>query len=112
MDPAELARIINDPHSQKPVIFSIGPIELIKSSVDIGQVKEKKNLEKFRQQLYNLSRDKNIVIYCGCCPFADCPNIRPAFMLLNEMKFTNHKLLFLPHNLKIDWMNNGFPINE
>ncbi len=43
------------------------------------------------------------------CTIANCPNIRPAFSLLNEMKFTNHKLLDIPKNIKVDWIDKGFP---
>ena len=110
--PADLARIINDPTAKQPVIFSIGPSAIIKGSIDIGSVKEKENLDKLTQELKTLPKDANIVIYCGCCPFEHCPNIRPAFKLLNEMKFINHKLLNLPKNIKVDWINKGFPVTN
>jgi hypothetical protein len=57
---------------------------IIKNSIDIGSAVEKDNLKKMEQDLGKLSKDANIVIYCGCCPFNKCPNIRPAFTLLNE----------------------------
>jgi hypothetical protein len=107
--PADLAKIINDPKAKQPIIFSVGPGALVKGSIDIGPAKEKENLNKLRRQLSSFPKDANIVIYCGCCPFEHCPNIRPAFTLLNEMKFTNHKLLNLEHNIKIDWINKEYP---
>lgn len=112
MAPADLARIINDPQAQKPIVFSIGPGATIKNSVDIGPVKEKENLRKLKLELSKLSKDADIVICCGCCPFKDCPNIRPAFSLLNKMKFTHHKLLNLPKNIKVDWIDKGYPKNN
>jgi hypothetical protein len=112
MAPADLARIINDPRAKQPVVFSIGPQAIIKNSVDIGPAKEKENLQKLKQELVKLSKDADIVIYCGCCPFEHCPNIRPAFQLLNQMKFTNHKLLNLPKNIKVDWIDKGYPKNN
>ena len=93
--PADLAKIIGDPTAKQPIIFSIGPGAIIKNSIDIGPVKEKENMDKLEQELKKLPNDAKIVIYCGCCPFEHCPNIRPAFLLLNKMKFTNHKLLNL-----------------
>ena len=54
----------------------------------------------------------NIVIYCGCCPFEHCPNIRPAFNLLNEMGFTNQKLLSLQKNIKADCIDKGYPVSD
>lgn len=112
LNPSDLVKILNAPENKKPFIFSIGPSGLIKNSIDIGEGKEKKNIEKLKKELNKLSKDVDIVLYCGCCPFKDCPNIRPAFKLLNKMKFTNHQLLNLSHNLKTDWIDKGYPVNE
>lgn len=48
-------------------------------------------------------------MYCGCYPFERCPNIRHAINALKEMKFTNYQLLNLPHNIKINWKDKGYP---
>lgn len=112
MPPAELAAIIKNPTAAKPIIISIGPGALVKGSIDIGPANEKANLEKLKQLLAKEKKDRSIVIYCGCCPFEHCPNIRPAFILLNEMGFTNHKLISLQHNIKMDWINMGYPTVE
>ena len=81
----------------------------IKNSIDIGPARDSLNIIKFKEQLSKLPKDAPIVIYCGCCPFEHCPNIRPAFALLNEMKFTRHKLLNIEHNIKTDWISKGYP---
>jgi thiosulfate/3-mercaptopyruvate sulfurtransferase len=107
--PADLAAVIKNPTEKKPVIISVGPGALIKGSLDMGPAHEKENLEKLKQQLSRLPKDADIVIYCGCCPFEHCPNIRPAFILLNEMKFRNAHLLNLEHNIKTDWVAKGYP---
>jgi hypothetical protein len=112
MQPAELANILNDPASNKPVIYSIGPAGLIKNAIDIGDAKEAENIEKLKVKLSKLTKDADIVIYCGCCPFDKCPNIRPAFKLLNEMRFANHQLLNLSQNLKVNWIDLGYPMNN
>jgi hypothetical protein len=112
MQPAELAKMLNDPACVKPMIFGIGFGGGIKGATDLGPAKEKENVEKLRVELSKLPKDANIVIYCGCCPFKNCPNIRPAFKLLNEMKFTNHKLLNLSQNLKTDWIDKGYPVSD
>ncbi len=110
--PADLAKTINDPKAKQPLIFSVGPGALIKGSIDMGPAKDKENLNKFKEALGKLARDANIVIYCGCCPFEHCPNIRPAFSLLNEMHFINQKLLNIEHNIKTDWVNKGYPAKQ
>lgn len=109
MQPSELAKNINE---KNIYIYNIGPAGLIKNAIDIGEGRDKKNVEKLKKEVSKLPKDANIVIYCGCCPFGDCPNIRPTFILLNKMKFTNHKLLNLPKNLKVDWIDKGYPMND
>jgi thiosulfate/3-mercaptopyruvate sulfurtransferase len=109
MAPADLAAIIKNPAAKKPIIFSVGPGALVSGSLDMGAVHEPANLEKFRQALNGLKKDRYLVIYCGCCPFVRCPNIRPAFTLLNEMKFTNAHLLNLENNIRTDWVSKGYP---
>lgn len=112
LDPADLAKILSDSKVKQPIVYSVGPDATIKNSIDIGPAKDKENLDKLKKQLSKLPKDADIIIYCGCCPFEHCPNIRPAFALLNKMKFTNQKLLSLQHNIKIDWINKGFPVSN
>ncbi|MBM2814586.1 MAG: hypothetical protein HW421_1348 [Ignavibacteria bacterium] len=110
--PADLNKTFNNPKSPQPVIYSIGFQAIIKNSIDIGPGRDKESLKKLKLQLSKLPKDANIVIYCGCCPFNACPNIRPVFNLLNEMGFKNHKLLNLPQNIKVDWIDKGFAIKK
>jgi thiosulfate/3-mercaptopyruvate sulfurtransferase len=57
-------------------------------------------------------RDREIVLYCGCCPWDKCPNIRPAFAALHEMGFTKVKAMVIPENLKTDWIDKGYPTEK
>lgn len=111
MAPSDLAAMLNNTKATQPLIYCIGPTSIIKGSVDVGQGREKSTIDKLQTLVSKLPKNANIVLYCGCCPFENCPNIRPAFELLNKMKFTNHKLLNLEHNIKIDWINKGYPRN-
>ena len=110
MSPAALAAKINDASGVKPLVICVGPAGLIKDAVDVGPTHEQENLDKFKTLLEKENRDKEVIIYCGCCPFKNCPNIRPAFNLLNAMKFSHAKLLDLPQNLKVDWIAKGYPM--
>lgn len=112
LEPADLASTLNNSESPQPFIISIGPGAVIKNSQEVGPTGEKPNLMKLQSQLDTLSRDASIVIYCGCCPFNKCPNIRPAFSLMNTMGFKNHKLLNLTRNVKADWIDRGYPVRE
>ena len=110
LEPADLATTILTPDAAKPLIISIGPAASIKTSVGVGPGSEAENLAKLEKLLSKEPKDRAIVIYCGCCPFKNCPNVRPAFAKLNEMGFKNHKLLNLTKNLKTDWIDKGYPV--
>jgi len=112
MAPSDLNKIIENPNAPKTYIYSIGYQSVIKNSIDIGPGKVAENQKKFRKHLGKLPKDANIVIYCGCCPFDRCPNVRPMFNILNEMGFKNHKLLNLPQNIKVDWIDKGFAVKK
>jgi hypothetical protein len=109
-DPAVLAAAISDPKAPRPQIFNVGPVQQIKGAIAIGPATKPDNLEKLKQQLAKLPKDKEVIIYCGCCPYSRCPNVRPAFELLQKLKFKNAKLLNLPSNLNDDWISKGYPL--
>jgi thiosulfate/3-mercaptopyruvate sulfurtransferase len=109
MAPSDLAAVLNNANAKKPIVYSVGPGALIKGSLDMGPAHEKENLDKLKAALSKLPKNADIIIYCGCCPFDRCPNIRPAFSLLNEMQFTNARLLNLEHNIRTDWVAKGYP---
>ena len=109
-DPAVLAATLADSKAPQPVIFNIGPMQEVKGAISIGPTSAPENVEKLKQRLAKLPKDKEVIIYCGCCPFRRCPNVRPAFELLKKMKFTNAKLLNLPTSLNDDWINKGYPM--
>ena len=91
-----------------PKIISIGPGVVIENSIGVGECRYNENIEKLKSLVSSYSKDDQIVLYCGCCPFKNCPNIRPAFTLLNELGFKNHKLLNIQNNIKADWIDMGY----
>ncbi|MEJ7779257.1 MAG: rhodanese-like domain-containing protein [Daejeonella sp.] len=110
IQPSQLAGLINNPKAAKPLIFNIGVVEDIKGAKNMGAASEKENLERFKKALAKLPKTTPLVVYCGCCPFEKCPNIRPAFKALQSGGFTKARLLNLPTNIKTDWINKGFPL--
>ena len=111
MEPAMLASDINA-NKDLPLIINVGPAPTIPHSQDIGSTKEKEGQDLLVARLKNIPKDRKIVIYCGCCPFEHCPNVRPAINVLKQLNFTNYYLLNLPHNIKTDWIDKGFPVNK
>jgi hypothetical protein len=112
LNPADLAKTLNNAKAPQPIIYSIGMQAIIKNSIEIGPAMMKDNLNNLKAKLEKLPKNSNIVIYCGCCPFERCPNVRPPMELLKAMQFTNYKLLNLPQNIKVDWIDHGYPLSE
>ncbi|MFA6945334.1 MAG: rhodanese-like domain-containing protein [Pedobacter sp.] len=110
IEPSVLAAILANPKAKQAQIFNIGVVDDIKGSKNMGGASEKENLEKFKNALTKLPKNTFLVVYCGCCPFEKCPNIRPAVNLIKSMGFTNGKLLNLPTNLKQNWIDKGYPL--
>lgn len=111
MEPSVLASRISQAKANNILIMAVGPDALIKGSIDIGDTHEQSKLKKLKNYLKNVPKDKEVVIYCGCCPFDRCPNVRPAFRALKEMGFKNSKLLNLPKNIKANWLDKNYPSN-
>lgn len=111
LEPGDLAMIVEDPN-ERPVILSLGAGGIIPGSIDTGASGEPEALENLREELQTIPKDTEIVLYCGCCPFDICPNIRPAFSLLNKNEFKNHQLLNLRDNIKVDWIDLGYPVGK
>ncbi|WP_186758055.1 rhodanese-like domain-containing protein [Echinicola salinicaeni] len=112
MPPTELVKKLQLPDAKQPIIISIGPQAVIKNSIDIGPGENKDNLKDLKTRLADVPKNAEIVIYCGCCPLTKCPNARPAFTLLNDMGFKNHKLLALLTNIKVDWIDKNYPLEK
>ncbi len=110
IEPEELAGILRNPKADKPLIYNIGVVDDILGAIPMGGASEKANLEKFRKAIATLPKDSEVVIYCGCCPFSRCPNIRPAFRAMQAAGIRDGRLLHLPVNIRTDWISKGYPL--
>jgi len=113
--PEELLKQMSGP--EKPLVFHVGVPALFRNghipgSRHIGQASTPKGMEELKRQVQDLPRSKVVVLYCGCCPWKDCPNIRPAFKILQQMKFTHLRVLYLADNFGEDWIRKGFPVEK
>ncbi len=117
IEPDVLVKALSGPPDRKPVIFYVGPVVLYRSAHIpdaklIGPTMQAAALGQLLKALDGIPRDREIVLYCGCCPWEDCPNIRPAFSAGQKMGFVKLKVLRLPQNFKQDWIDRGFPIRR
>ncbi len=113
----EFARELSGTKTSRPVIVYVGFRTLfsgghIPGATFHGTASTEQGLADFKKWVDALPRTSDIVIYCGCCPFDRCPNIRPAFNALRGMGFTRLRVLVLPTNFAIDWVDKGLPIEK
>ncbi len=92
-----------------PVLFRAAHIP---GSVYAGPGSKTEGIEMLKKAVEGQPKNRAIIVYCGCCPWEKCPNMRPAFTALREMGYTNLKAMAIPENLKIDWTDKGYPIER
>jgi len=112
--PAELAKILKSTTGGKPLILQIGFHMLyqqahIPGAEYAGPASDANGRKMLTDRVKSLPHNKEIVLYCGCCPWSHCPNVQPAYALLHSMGFTNVKVLFLVNNFGTDWVYKGYP---
>ena len=104
-------------HLKGPLVLQVGFNVLYRAAhiagTDYaGPGSKPEGIELLKKAVANEPRDREIVLYCGCCPWEKCPNIRPAFAALHDMGFTRLKVMVVPENLKTDWVDKGYPTDK
>ena len=99
------------------MVLHVGPEVLFRSghivgSRHVGPASTPDGLQALKQVLREIPQQRSIVLYCGCCPWADCPNVRPALKLAQELGRKDVRLLHLTRNLQHDWTDAGRPISR
>jgi len=117
IQPDELNRILQAKGASKPLILQVGSHMLfaqahIAGSEYAGPGVQPEALNRLKARVNALPRKSFIVLYCGCCPWNRCPNIAPAFNLLQQMGFVNVKVLYIANNLGSDWVDKGYPVER
>ncbi len=111
---SELNRQLAEVNAGKILLIQVGfgvmyRMGHIPGSKYAGPASQPDGLAALKKLVAHLPRNQQIVIYCGCCPWDHCPNIRLAFRTLKEMGFANLKLLEIPQRFYDDWTAKGFP---
>ena len=84
----------------------------IPGSEYIGPASGAAGMEQLRRRVEKLPRNQFIVLYCGCCPWGHCPNMKPAAKELADMGFKNVNLLYIANNFGADWVDKGYPVEK
>lgn len=109
MPTKDLADRINS-KKDVPVVLNIGPMENIKNAIAIGSMNSIFAKDKIQSALANFDKNKEVVVYCGCCSYGSCPNIRPAYEKVQELGYKKVKVLEIPEGIKPDWVAKGYPM--
>jgi hypothetical protein len=117
MQPEEVVKLLSGPAAKRPALVHVGFQVLyrgghIPGSVYAGPAAKPEGLAALKKALEPLPRQKAVVLYCGCCPWNVCPNVRPAYRTARAMGFQNVKLLVIRQDLNKDWAARGFPIEK
>jgi len=113
--PAEFAKELGGaPGPDKAVVVCTAPPFLFRAAhipgaVLHGPASSPDGLNSLTKWAETLPRASNVVIYCGCCPLAQCPNLAPAYRTLKGLGFTRVRVLLLQDNFKTDWIDRGYP---
>ena len=115
IEPDALAR--SRAGTTKPIVLQVGISHLyrlghIPGSRYTGPASSAEGLNLLKKLVQDMARNIEIVYYCGCCPWKDCPNIRPVHIALKEMGFKKIKVLNIPHNFSEDWAAKGLPTEK
>jgi thiosulfate/3-mercaptopyruvate sulfurtransferase len=117
VQPADLVKELSAKNAATPTVLYVGFRTLFEGGHILGAsfhgtASTETGLADLKKWAASLPRTTNLVIYCGCCPFDRCPNIRPAFAALRDMGFTHLRLLVLPKNFAADWVDRGYSIEK
>ena len=116
-EPEQIARLLSSANRPQPSIIYVGFPALyngahITGAILAGPASKPSGIDQLRQVVKDMPRNHPIVIYCGCCPFDKCPNIRPAYSALQDLGFSNIKVVVIPTNLHTDWVSKGYPTTK
>ena len=115
--PSELVKELDAKGNARPVVVCTGFRVLyegahVPGAVFHGPASKPEGLDDLKKWAQGISRSSSIVLYCGCCPFDHCPNIRPAFETLRSMGFKNLRVLVLPNSFAKDWVAQGYAYDK
>jgi thiosulfate/3-mercaptopyruvate sulfurtransferase len=115
INPEDLVKLLQEPDKDKPLMIQVGSHVLfsqahIPGSEYIGPASSEAGLQQLRKRIESLPRTKFIVLYCGCCPWGHCPNVKPADDALHAMGFANVKVLYIADNFGTNWVDRGYPV--
>lgn len=84
----------------------------IPGAVLAGPCSKAEGLNALRIAVKDVPKSRPVAIYCGCCPFDKCPNVRPAYTALKRMGFSQVQVVAMDTNFHTDWVAKGYPVER
>jgi thiosulfate/3-mercaptopyruvate sulfurtransferase len=115
IQPEELVKLLKTSGKDAPLMIQVGSHVLfaqahIPGSEYIGPASGDSGVQQLQKRVQSLPRTKFIVLYCGCCPWGHCPNVKPADDALHALGFNNVKVLYIADNFGTNWVDKGYPV--
>jgi thiosulfate/3-mercaptopyruvate sulfurtransferase len=116
LEPNQLAALLSRT-GDMPTVICVGFKFLydtahVPGSLYLGPARDEGGLAALEKWAGSAPRNKAVVLYCGCCPWDKCPNIRPAYAALKNMGFSQLKVVRMNQDFARDWVEKGLPTEK
>ena len=115
--PRDLAARLDHVRDGKLDVLHVGPLFLfgkahIPHARHAGEASTPEGYAALVAELRKVPVDRELILYCGCCPTQNCPNVAPAERAAHEVGLRHASVLDLPTTLKADWTDHGYPVEK
>lgn len=113
MTPEQLVQELAGP--TKPTVIAVTFKQIydrahVPGALYFGPGQNPVTLARLKQWAETQPKDQEVVLYCGCCPWRDCPNIHPPFSLLKDLGFTKLRVVRLESDFTRNWIQKKYPV--
>lgn len=110
IQPADLAQ-----HLKGALILQVGfeklyDVKHVPGSIYAGPAS--RDLAALDKAVAGVPKTRQIVLYCGCCPWDHCPNMKPAYTELRRLGYSKIKIVHIANNFGTDWVDKGYPVES
>lgn len=117
IQPVEVVQMLKAEGADRPLVLQVGSHVMftqahIPGAAYAGPGSQAAGLQLLERTVASAPKARQIVIYCGCCPWNKCPNMGLAYKRLHELGFNNLKALYIEKNFGDDWVAKGYPVEK
>lgn len=116
IEPTQLAALLTQ-SGEKPAVICVGFKFLydtahVPGALYLGPAREAGGLASLEKWAEDIPRNRAVVLYCGCCPWDKCPNVRPAYAALKKKGSAHLMVLHINQDFAKDWVEKGLPTEK